>query len=112
MAQTSKDSHEARFECEELFAQALFEILDVNVIPWGISVSRVVAELHQRIRPFLELADLGSLKGNGGNIDFAAARACVVLLVENGCKLSCCTYLLLDHKVDGSKFTVPYGANY
>jgi hypothetical protein len=37
------------------------------------------------VRPFLELANLGLLKGNGGKIDFAAAQARVFLLVKNGC---------------------------
>jgi len=84
----------------------------MDVISWRISVSRVVAKLHRSIRPFLELSDLGPLKRDGGKIELvAAARARIVLLVEHGCHLHV-TYLFLDHKVDGSKFTVPYAANY
>jgi Reverse transcriptase (RNA-dependent DNA polymerase) len=46
------------------------------------------------------------------------AKPCQAAVSAPSCQkwvqLSCCTYLMLflDHKVDGSKFTVPYAANY
>ena len=65
----SEDTPEVRLKQEELLAGALLEVLDMDVIPWRIRVTRVVSELHQSICSLLELATLGSLKGNGGKID-------------------------------------------